>query len=227
MNPLQSKLARIGAVLKQNKFVVLAAGLVLLFLVIIFLSINSTPQNNVISRPDEPRVEPTSKTVNPVTAKPANLYNPGITWTATRFSESDLKDIQYTESSLPDGSTKYSYESTNPNRPNEIIVNDGIVIYQRSLINNKYIYNYTNTLGAPDYVFQSSKFYGTNTMTYVYLRQGTAFVADTKTTLVKEQLSFQPASYSDFKQKYAEDIADFTVIPTLADEENAIPPSQE
>lgn len=174
-----------------------------------------TPTTNTSANPSNAMI---SITVTPATQQTVNLYQPRQVWEPRRFDEGDLEGIPSTETQLPDGTTKYTYESTNPNRPNEIIVDKGTIIYQRSLINNKYIYHYTNTMGAPDFVFQSSKFYGANTMTYVYLNEGTAFVADAKTTLVKEQLSFQPTSLEQFKQKYAQDIADFTVIPTLPDE---------
>lgn len=193
--------------------------LVLLFIYIIFTSLTKSPKQitptNTSSRPSNTIA---SITVTPATQQRVNLYQTGNTWTPKSFDKGDLEGIPNIETQLADGTTKYTYESTNPNRPNEIIVENGTIIYQRSLVNNKYIYHYTNTMGAPDYVFQSSKFYGSNTMTYVYLDEGTAFVADAKTTLVKEQLSFKPTSLEQFKEKYAQDVADFTIIPTETEE---------
>jgi hypothetical protein len=220
MSTLRSKIATAFAFLKENKLIIVGAILVLLFLYIIFTSITESPRstvstNNTTNTPSGT----TSRTATPIpTPKPADLYKPDITWVPTTFTEGDLEGIEFTETQLPDGTTKFTYESTNPNRPNEIIVDKGKIVYQRSLINGRYIYHYTNTMGAPDFVFQSSNFYGSNTMTYVYLKKGTAFVADSKTTLVKEQLSFPPTTFEEFKQKYAQDIADFTVIPTLPEE---------
>lgn len=221
MESFQSKFANIISLLKENPKIVLASILSLLFLYIIFLSLTETSQTNppTITVPTtQPSNTLISITVTPITAKPANLYEPGITWSPTRFTEGDLEGISFTKNPLSDGSTKYTFDSANPRRPNEIVVRNGIIIYQRSLINNKYIYHYTNTMGAADFVFQSSRFYGDNTMTYVYLEEGTAFVADASTTIVKEQLSFQPTTLDEFKQKYGQDIADYTVIPTLGDE---------
>lgn len=231
MNNEHSKLTTIIAFVKQNKIIIVAVALLFLFIYTVYLSIATLPQDNPITNTTNSPMQPSSAvtrlTVTPATSKQVNLYEPSITWTPVRFSEDDLRGVDFTESRLPDSSVKYSYESTNPNRPNEIIVKNNIIIYQRSIINSKYIFHYTNTMGAPDYVFQSSRFYGGNTMTYVYLEEGTAFVADAKTTLVKEQLSFQPTSLEDFKQKYAQDIADFTIIPTVAEEQGVVPPDQE
>lgn len=224
MDSLRSKIANILILLKENPKLVLASFLSLLFLFIIFTSFRSTPQtitpdaNQSTTQPSQTVNTVRSLTVTPNEVKPANLYEPSITWSPIRFTEGDLEGISYTKSPLPDGTAKYTYESTNPNRPNEIIVKNGIIIYQRTVVNNKYIYHYTNTLGAADYNFQSSRFYGDNTSTYVYLEEGTAFVADASTTLVKEQISFQPTNFEEFKEKYGQDIADYTVIPTLGDE---------
>lgn len=224
MESFQSKIANIFTLLKENPKLVLASILSLLFLYIIFSSITTRSQTVTPNNDQYPTQSPRSSnplvspTVTPNTGKQVNLYEPGITWSPTRFAEGDLEGISFTKAPLPDGSTKYTFESTNPNRPNEIIVRNGIITYQRNVINNKYIYHYTNTMGAADFVFQSSRFYGPNTSIYVYLEEGTAFVADASTTLVKEQLSFQPTSFEEFKEKYGEDIADYTIIPTLGDE---------
>jgi hypothetical protein len=221
MNALKSRITSAFTFLKENKPLVVGAFLVVLFLYVIVTGLTADPRprnqtNNTTTQPSNTLI---SITVTPAAGQSSNLYQPGNEWSPRSFTEGDLEGISFTETQLPDGTTKYAYESTNPNRPNEIIIDKGTIVYQRSVINNKYIYNYTNTMGAPDYVYQSSKFYGANTMTYVYLQEGTAFVADVKTTLVKEQLSFKPTTLDQFKEKYAQDIADFTVIPTLPEEE--------
>lgn len=224
MESLRSNIANMFSLLKENPKLVAAGILSLLFLYIIFTALSTKPQdttpttNKSATEPTQTDKTLTSITVTPNAARPPSLYEPGTTWSPTRFTEGELEGISFTKAPLPDGSTKYVYESTNPNRPNEIIVKNGIIIYQRTVVNNKYIYHYTNTMGAADYNFQSSRFYGDNTSTYVYLEEGTAFVADSSTTLVKEQLSFQPTNLEDFKQKYGQDIEDYTIIPTLGDE---------
>ncbi|MBA3723977.1 MAG: hypothetical protein H0W89_03745 [Candidatus Levybacteria bacterium] len=209
------------AFLRRNKLLILALVLVLFFLLILFLSATSPSENIQPNRTSTPGATAPSGGTNPTMKSQLDIQKPAIIWSPTRFSEDTLKNVQFTKTPAPEGGIKYSISSSNPNRPNEIIVEDGVVVYQRAVITDRYIYNYTNTLGAADFNFQSSRFYGPNTVTYVYLEEGTAFVADAKTTLVKEQLSFQPVSFDAFKQKYAQDIADFTIIPTLADEENA------
>lgn len=214
---IQAKVDATVAFIKKNYLFVFALGLVFIFLLIVFIS-SSNPDTNT-PQPNQNSGENPSPTIEQI----VTLDDPEITWSPLRFSENTLSGVDATKTTLADGSTKYTYSSSNPNRPNEMVVKSGVVTYQRVVITDRYIYDYTNDLEAPDYVFQSSRFYGSNTMTYVYLNRGTAFVADAETTLVKEQISFKPTSLEDFKQKYGEDIADFTVIPTLPDEDFATP----
>ncbi len=209
--------------LKKNKALVIAAALIILFIYILILSITRTSQGPQNPTSPSPTRGVSSGGPVPTASTVVSIYEPEQTWQPTKFSEGNIQSVLIEKTQLSDGSTKYTYESENPQRPNEIIVKDGIVVYQRTLTPNKYIYNYTNTLGAPDYVFESSKFYGQGTMIYVYLNQGTAFVADDKTTIVKEQLLFRPTSFDEFKAKYGDDIADFRVVPTLPDEDFARP----
>ncbi len=212
--------------IKGNKAIVIAVALVILFIYILVVSITATSSQKNPRDPNSP--DPTRSSSSgggpvPTASKDVSIYEPNTVWQPTRFSESSIQNVLIEKTQLNDGSTKYKYQSEDPKRPNELIVKDNEVIYQRTVIKNKYIYNYTNTLGAPDFVFESSKYYGPSTMIYVYLKSGTAFVADDKTTIVKEQLSFKPTSFEQFRDKYGDDIADYKIIPTLPDEDFARP----
>jgi hypothetical protein len=212
------------APLKRNILLLVALALVLLFFFILFLSATSSGKNNSQNSTTPIQVRPTisvniTPTGTPVpTRKPLNLTQPDMTWSPNSFSEDDLKGVNFNKTVLSDGSIKYTYPSSNANRPNELIVKDDIIIYQRVIVSKKYIYNYTGTLSAPEYSFHGSQFYGQDSMTYLYLQRGTAFVADANTTEVHEQLLFQPMSLDAFKQKYGTDITDYKIIPTLAEE---------
>ncbi len=226
MTNISPHVLNILAFLRRNKLLILALALVLFFLLILFLSASSPSENIKPTNGTTPSGNATTpRTQNLPTQSQVTGLNPAITWSPVRFSERTLNGVDFNKTQLPEGETKYSFPSSTPNRPNEIIVKDGVIIYQRAIVTDKYIYNYTNSLGAADYNYQSSRFYGSNTQTYVYLKEGTAFVADADTTLVKEQLTFEPVTLEEFKQKYAEDIADFTIVPTLSEleEEFALP----
>lgn len=208
--------------LKRNYLFLLAIGLVLFFFYIIYLSItgssNPPQQTKKVTPTTTPVVSQTSIAPSEKIKKPLTTYRNEITWSPTRYSEVNFYGIPTTKTQLQDGSEKYTYASTDPKRPNEFIVKDDVITYHRSEITNKYTYHYTGTLGPPDYTFVGSKYYGPDSVTYVYLSRGTAFVVDAKTTYLHEQFVFQPTNLEDFKVKYGSDVSDFTVIPTLPKE---------
>lgn len=143
------------------------------------------------------------------------MYEQQQTWNPVLFSQIDTSGKKLTATTLSDGSTKYTYPSDDPNRPNELVVKNDTIVYHRTTVSQKYVYNYTNNLEAPDYTFEGSRYYGPNTITYLYLKRGTGFVADSKTTLVQEQFIFQPMTLEEFKQQYGSDVTSYEVIPTL------------
>jgi hypothetical protein len=209
--------------LKKNALLLCAILLVLFFFFILYLSATSTPSttNSTSSQGHTTTIRPTTiptQSPTPQPKKSLSEYDQAITWSSEHFSNLDVQNVPLSRTPQADGSIKYTYASLQPSRPNEITVKDTIVVAKRTVVTQKYIYNYTNTLEAPDYTFIGSKFYGPNTTTYVYLNKGIAFVADSDSTMVKEQLVFQPTSLEDFKQKYGGDIVSFTLVPTLPEE---------
>lgn len=88
----------------------------------------------------------------------------------------------------------------------------------RIAVEQRLINNYITAYGPPEYNFTGTRTYGTDALVYVYLKRGLAFIADPKTTRVYEQWQFQPMSLNEFKQKYAGEILDFKIVPTLPDE---------
>jgi hypothetical protein len=211
--------------LKKNALLLCAVILVLFFFYILYLSAISTsktPENQPANeRGNTTVIRPTTiPTLSPTAPPKKSLaaFEKETPWTPEHFSNIDFGTVQVSSTSLPDGSTKYTYPSLQSNRPNELTVKDDIIIAKRTVVTQRYIYHYTNTLTAPDFTFFGSKFYGPDTTTYVYLKKGIAFVADSKSTMVKEQLIFQPTSLEDFKLTFGEDISSFTVVPTHPDE---------
>jgi hypothetical protein len=218
----QPQKSRIFTFLKKNSLFLCAVLLVLFFFFILYLSASSSndtskktgDQNATLNLPTSvPSIFPT-----PHPKKTITSYEQENSWSPEHLSQIDFGDTVVSSSPQSDGITLYSYTSSKANRPNLLFVKDDIVIAKRTVITQKYIYNYTNTMAAPDYTFIGSNFYGPDTTTYVYLNKGVAFVADANSTMVKEQLIFQPTSLEDFKNKYGGDVVSFTVVPTLSEE---------
>ncbi len=122
------------------------------------------------------------------------------------FSEDYLKGVQFEKNVRADGSIAYTYASDNPKRPDMMIVKDGVVVFKRMLVLDMKVDNYITGMGKPDYIARGSVFYGPDAVTYIYFKTGVAFVANPKTNVVFEDLSFKPVPPSEFKQNYGEDL---------------------
>src|SRR5579863_5983115 len=102
-------------------------------------------------------------------------------WSGSSFSDSDVSGLNATKTTLPDGSTEYSYDSGVPNRPDVIIVKNGINIFQSTPFTDTPLTDNTNYYGEPDYTETGSQFWGASAVTYIYLSKGIAIVGDPTT----------------------------------------------
>lgn len=121
-------------------------------------------------------------------------------WTGRSFDPSDLDGYNATQTTLPDGSIQYSYDSDNPNRPNIIIAKNGVNVFERTPFSNTSIADATDFFGKPEYVEYGSIFWGGNAVTYIYISRGVAFVLDPSTNQTLEEMIFEPGSMDLFKQ---------------------------
>lgn len=112
--------------------------------------------------------------------------------------------------SLPDGTTRYTFESPDSERPH-LIISKGThdILFQRTLTLPNFpvkISDYTNSYGNPKWIFKGSEFYGPDAQSYIYPELGFAFIGNSKTGDVLEQHTFPPMRVEDYVSKYGDDI---------------------
>lgn len=114
---------------------------------------------------------------------------------------------------FPDGQIKYNFESPLSLRPNEIILKNGRVVYEReltpeepSLVGYTTLSEMTQRFGNPDKVFEGSKFYGWPLKQYIYSTHGFSFVANPNNNEVYEMNFFEPMSVPEYEARYGQDI---------------------
>lgn len=219
---------------QKNKLVILPVlALILIFFVVMAFSqldqekqaqaIPTQAPNEEASSPVATGTEmeavtmPTSKELPSPIPTEAPVVDPGQpdaatfekTWEESSsyvFSEDYLKDVAFEKRQLPDGSTTYTYASDNNNRPDMIMVKDGVVVFKRMIVVDMTVDNYIVGQGKPDYIARGSKFWGPDAVTYLYFRMGIAFVANPKTNVVFEDMTFKPVLPAQYKQIYGEDL---------------------
>lgn len=120
-------------------------------------------------------------------------------WSPQPFSPQDLSGLNATQTTLPDGSTQYTYASDTPDRPILLIVQKGMYIFERRPFYNTTIQDATNFYGNPEYVAYGSRFWGNSAKTEIFLSQGIAFVVNPSTNQALEQITFQPGNLQQFK----------------------------
>jgi len=197
---------------KKYGIFIAPAFLFLLFMFLLIFSYESSPQKSPTntSSPSQKIVSGTPSTLQKtVSASPTNTSGEGmqqdekkdmIIWSNITLSDSDFADLNATKTTLPSGSTQYTYTSDNPDRPNIIILKDGVNIFQRTPFTDTTMSDNTNFYGQPDYVAKGSQFWGPQVMTYIYLSRGIALVGDSSKDQLFEQIIFQPGTIDQFKQ---------------------------
>lgn len=117
-------------------------------------------------------------------------------WSGQKVFDSDFDGLGATKTTLSDGSTEYSYDSGTQNRPNIIIVQDGVNVFQRTVMNA----TMSTTSVHPDYIAHGSSYWGDSVITYIFLSKGHAYVANPDTKQVFEEMIFKPVDIDQFRQ---------------------------
>jgi len=120
---------------------------------------------------------------------------------------------------LPGEQTRYSFESTLNARPNEIITDNHIVVYEKDLIPESpstpgytTISDIESRYGNPERIVNGSKFYGYFIDYYIYASLGFAFAGNKHTNEVYEFQFFKPMSIQEYLNFYGSDVS-FTSSP--------------
>lgn len=200
--------------IKKYGIFIAPACLFLFFMLLLILSYSESPHKSSfnISTPSPPPTTTSSSTVSISPSQNANISSSPATssesmnpdndepnlpvWSGASFLTSDFGNITFAQTTLPDGSTQYSYNSDTPNRPNIIVLKNNINIFQRTPMYNITVSTNTN----PEYIAQGSYFWGKNAETYIYLSKGVADVIDPAKNQIVEEMIFQPDNLAQFEQ---------------------------
>lgn len=201
--------------LTQNKTLLFLLGGLLFavgFIFIIVLSLFSQTSQPIPTTPS-PTPIPTPIVQN-YKYSPLQKTEPGKTTFSDLSRIPNLREIPSTIS----GTREFIAESVSPLRPNQILVRDNTVIFERILTpikSSDYGYarisDFTEKYGEPDRIIQGSRHYGSLMNTYIYADQGFTLIGNPFTNEVFEIQQFLPISVERYLQLYSEDI--FVEIP--------------
>lgn len=111
---------------------------------------------------------------------------------------------------LSDGQVKYSLKSALITRPNEIITQNRVSVFERIVTPDVKNYarasEYTRKYGRPDQTVTGSHFYFYFMKTYIYSRLGFALIVNPNTDEIFEFQAFKPTSVENYTQQYGEDL---------------------
>lgn len=109
--------------------------------------------------------------------------------------------------------TTYSLPSSINLLPNEIQVENGVVVFERiitpkdpTLPGFSKISDLTQPLGKPQQTINGSKTYGSYVVTYVYAEKGIAILGNPNTDIVYELHLFKPTTPTLYKETYGKDL---------------------
>jgi hypothetical protein len=131
---------------------------------------------------------------------------------------------------LSDGTLLYTFTSPITSRPQEIRLNNNVVTYERLVLPDTALFEgysiayYKKTHGNPDREIQGSKFYEWIGTTYIYAKEGFAFIGNPHTDEIYEFHQFIPMAVDDYLRLYGQDIAPGAspIIETFDARENTI-----
>lgn len=213
MNTFLNTLPRIINFLKKYGVFIAPVVLFIFFMFLLIYSYTRSPQQPQNGSPKPSQI--VNQITNNVSNTPQISISPSSTqasggmetdekdtqvWSDASFDTSYFNNLNATQTTLSDGSIQYSYDSDVPNRPNIIILKNGINIYQRTPFTNTPLSDQINYYGRSDYIARGSQFWGTNAITYIYLTKGIALIGDPINDQLFEQMIFQPGSLSLFEQ---------------------------
>lgn len=116
-----------------------------------------------------------------------------------------------TVNTLADGSKQYLFTSPLTSKDNEIITQNGTVVFQRGVTLDK-SYRHPNLskllalYGTPDKIIEGSKYYGQYEKTYLFLSKGIAIQANPFTEEVDEIQQFIPMTYESYLKVWGDDL---------------------
>lgn len=193
-------------ILNKKTLVFIASGVAIFLLIGLFLFL--VLQRRQTEPPTKGDQTPTPFPLSQVRREKAfNQQNsiPGI----TKESEiSDLPSVIKSEK-INNNSTRFDFPSINPFRPTEIITENGIVIFEKTVIpsdpdaqSRLNLDTINGELGEPDQIISGSADYGPFNNTYSYSSKGFVFIANPENGFVYEIHSFVPMSTEQYIQKF-------------------------
>jgi hypothetical protein len=154
-------------------------------------------------------LKPPSEKILPQKVSPLLKSEIGIT---TQDELEEHLNIINKEASA-EGTTRYTFDSNNPLRPDLIITQNNAVKFERVYIpeNPKdpgylKISDLTQRYGQTKIVKKGSKLWGPHVSTFIYAEQGIAFLGNLFTGEVYELQQFEPTTADDYIKKYGDDI---------------------
>lgn len=109
----------------------------------------------------------------------------------------------------PDGTTKITFDSPNPDRPNVLIGEEATdkILFERSVISQDgkpiTLSEYLNAYGEPERVISGTQSYGAETNLYIFAGRGIAFIANQTTDRVLELHTFPVMTTESYLQKFS------------------------
>ncbi len=203
--------------LTQNKQLLAPLGIGILLVLIlivfaIFLLPGSVPQQSTISPTPTPYPSLSGSVKNNRYAK-----NQKTTITETTRVEIEKRTDVEQKIALSEGRIKYSLTSPLVTRKNEIITQNGKVIFERILIPEKRsdpgyvtISEYKALFGKPEEEIQGSQYYGELYHALIYASKGFTLIGNTNTDEVFEVQVYEPMTVEGYIQTFGEDIEEST-----------------
>lgn len=112
---------------------------------------------------------------------------------------------------LSDGTTKYTFDSPNPSRPNMYIAREesDTILFERSVISQEgkaiTLTDYLAAFGEPEQIVNGTQFYGSGTDLYIYADRGLAFIANPQLDRILELHTFPIMSADEYLQNYEDE----------------------
>lgn len=124
------------------------------------------------------------------------------------------KSLKITKKESSTGGTiRYSFQSNNPLRPDQIELQDGVVKFERVYIPEDpsdpgylKISDMESKFGKAELIKPGSKFWGSMAKTYIYAKKGFVFIGNPYTNEVFEIQQFKPMSTEEYLTQFGEDV---------------------
>lgn len=197
--------------LRHRLLIVFLILLLFLFLITVLLFLTRGVDS---PRPSDPQTFPTPIPLQP---REINLQqiSPLQKTTIGRTTEDDVEKIfaQGEKEIINQNETKYSIPSSVNLLPHEVVVENGIVVFERIIAPKDKtspsfakLSDYIDYLGQPEEIVTGSKLYGDFISTYIYAKRGLAIVGNNDADIVYEFHKFMPIATNEYKERYGTDL---------------------